>query len=634
MKTFLFCISITVLLFFFNSHAVAGEEPGAQNPLIQYNGNNSFDPNDVSGINPIRQKSVQQIQLEEQIRNLKNTDNESVRAQLSELNKQLGIISGNFETKPAGYNSGGIEPSRDIPFTYDNPIGNVRLYNNSTNFIKGLATYTEQRGANIGRIWVVYAFSANTSSPDSLRIVYSTNNGLTWVPYANAWLGGTSKINYDEIDAEIIENTTGDKYLWIVFGYRATGGTGRWQSGGLIMNISTFAGNFFTLAWPGDDAAKRYYRPRIVSDNAYWPSLAYTYIVCSFDSLNATNVRINTQKYARCTNPYTTTPTIAYQGQKFWWFQSGTAQNLIRDLHSDIAYFRNGANDSVIVSFSNVPDSTKIFFAKADISGNPPTGSVGAGGSIGGSQPNDRKQFARLSSNGFDNGSVVCVFRQFSGNNWNVKYFRTNNYGNFTTIAGQSILWGSSANTNYQPDIVGVRNANNHRFTFNTISTTDSVHHVNVTTAGGTHHIFNMNGTSLVSGVQGSKPAIRLVSGDTCMSIYAATGPYNVWAAYGCTGPITNISNNFIPVSYSLEQNYPNPFNPSTNIMYSISNSGLTRLVVYDILGKEISILVNEVKEPGSYLITFDATNVSSGVYFYKLSSGDFTQTRSMLILK
>jgi hypothetical protein len=89
-----------------------------------------------------------------------------------------------------------------------------------------------------------------------------------------------------------------------------------------------------------------------------------------------------------------------------------------------------------------------------------------------------------------------------------------------------------------------------------------------------------------------------------------------------------------IPKEYKLEQNYPNPFNPGTKINYSIPKAGLITLKVYDMLGKEVSTLVNENKNAGNYTIVFNGGNLSSGIYFYKLSSGDFTQTKKMLLIK
>jgi len=96
-----------------------------------------------------------------------------------------------------------------------------------------------------------------------------------------------------------------------------------------------------------------------------------------------------------------------------------------------------------------------------------------------------------------------------------------------------------------------------------------------------------------------------------------------------------------IPVNYNLYQNYPNPFNPSTTIKFDVPYSSLSfgeglrvRLTIYDVLGKEIAVLVNEGLKPGSYQVKWNASGYSSGVYYYKLVSGDFSQTRKMVLIK
>jgi hypothetical protein len=101
----------------------------------------------------------------------------------------------------------------------------------------------------------------------------------------------------------------------------------------------------------------------------------------------------------------------------------------------------------------------------------------------------------------------------------------------------------------------------------------------------------------------------------------------------GNTIGIKNISSE-IPSSYSLQQNYPNPFNPATNIKFAIPKNEFVKITVFDMLGKEIETLVNEQLAPGTYETNWNASNYPSGVYFYKLSAGDFSETKKMLLLK
>ena len=89
-----------------------------------------------------------------------------------------------------------------------------------------------------------------------------------------------------------------------------------------------------------------------------------------------------------------------------------------------------------------------------------------------------------------------------------------------------------------------------------------------------------------------------------------------------------------VPATFSLEQNYPNPFNPETKIRVRIAAAGQVRLAVYDVTGREVAVLMNERREAGVYDVAFNASSLVSGVYLYRLSAGDFTAARKMVVLK
>lgn len=86
--------------------------------------------------------------------------------------------------------------------------------------------------------------------------------------------------------------------------------------------------------------------------------------------------------------------------------------------------------------------------------------------------------------------------------------------------------------------------------------------------------------------------------------------------------------------TFRLEQNYPNPFNPSTRIAFAVQGSGFTTLKVFDMLGREVATLVNENVQAGNHERTFDAAGLASGVYFYRIDAGSFSQTRKLLLLR
>ncbi|MBP9120452.1 MAG: T9SS type A sorting domain-containing protein [Ignavibacterium sp.] len=114
--------------------------------------------------------------------------------------------------------------------------------------------------------------------------------------------------------------------------------------------------------------------------------------------------------------------------------------------------------------------------------------------------------------------------------------------------------------------------------------------------------------------------------GDIAQNFYDSNFPVSV----------SQNDENLTPTEFSLSQNYPNPFNPNTSIKYAISSTQFVTLKVYDLLGREVAILVNEEKPAGVYNVQFTINNVqlSSGIYFYKLQVGDFIETKKMILLK
>jgi hypothetical protein len=101
-------------------------------------------------------------------------------------------------------------------------------------------------------------------------------------------------------------------------------------------------------------------------------------------------------------------------------------------------------------------------------------------------------------------------------------------------------------------------------------------------------------------------------------------------------GIITGVNNHQqgIPTEFSLSQNYPNPFNPITDIKYSIPKETNVKITIYDELGREVAVLVIEKQNAGNYNVEWDGTNYSSGLYFYKLEAGDFTDVKKMVLIK
>jgi hypothetical protein len=117
-------------------------------------------------------------------------------------------------------------------------------------------------------------------------------------------------------------------------------------------------------------------------------------------------------------------------------------------------------------------------------------------------------------------------------------------------------------------------------------------------------------------------------------SIFAGTAGGGLWMH--SISELVGVSeeNIGLPKQFTLSQNYPNPFNPTTIIQYSLATKQFVTLKVYNLLGKEITTLVNEERPEGQYSLNFNAGNIPSGVYFYTIRAGSFTETKKMLLLK
>jgi hypothetical protein len=144
---------------------------------------------------------------------------------------------------------------------------------------------------------------------------------------------------------------------------------------------------------------------------------------------------------------------------------------------------------------------------------------------------------------------------------------------------------------------------------------------------------------------------VNFANGDTIVSVFnnAQVQNFNIsvngmptsisfdpgnWILKNVNSVVTGLENEMNPNSFSLEQNYPNPFNPSTTIKFNLGKAGFTTLKLYNVIGKEVANIVNDQLEAGAHEVTFNANDLPTGTYFYKLTSGNYTETRKMMLLK
>ncbi|MCX6160768.1 MAG: T9SS type A sorting domain-containing protein [Ignavibacteriae bacterium] len=138
---------------------------------------------------------------------------------------------------------------------------------------------------------------------------------------------------------------------------------------------------------------------------------------------------------------------------------------------------------------------------------------------------------------------------------------------------------------------------------------------------------------------------IRMIELPGFRRVWSSGGcPFTPWAVFDARIPnfgidvetITNTTGSEIniPASYKLEQNYPNPFNPVTKINFALPKAGFVSLKVYDMLGREVAVLVSENRIAGSHTVSFDASALQSGVFFYRLETNGFVDTKKMMVIK
>lgn len=144
----------------------------------------------------------------------------------------------------------------------------------------------------------------------------------------------------------------------------------------------------------------------------------------------------------------------------------------------------------------------------------------------------------------------------------------------------------------------------------------------------------NMPGSPFICSI--SNDGTNLIAGGKAVHARTMGSGGTYYNIFVDTAEIVNVGNinQNVPKEYNLEQNYPNPFNPTTIINYSIPKSGLVTLKVYDVIGKEIASVVNEFKNAGNYEVQFNGENLTGGVYFYRITVNNFTDTKKLILIK
>jgi len=481
-----------------------------------------------------------------------------------------------------------------------------------------------------GRIWVATTHF-NSSDTDTLRIFYSDDGGLSWTYLTGYMYAGDVDFRTDDLDIEVLNNGS-DWYIYVSGSYNFSGAA--W---GFVARYKADGTGFFHVNLPKSTGTDQYWT-RIVSDYPKWSSAAYVYIVATMDSaIDATTRRLNTRAFV-IQDPYADPPTVIDRNNNptqtsYWWHSSSSP--IDATLKTDVAYFDSLSSGDIIVTcaiFGPGPIDNNIYMTYSDNY----MATVPYVADVFDLTYSSRRPI--MSFSGGNDQLSGCITTTWNWNNTSdsdPRYIVTND-GGATWMQGYI---EATTDTTVKTDVIGLRGVDGH-FKFAWINR-DAPNPEFLYRTGYLNGslvqtpIVEMYGAGIFPDeVYGGRAGYRITSSDSCFAVFEGPNGVTAYGVSGCTPPVTSVENDEIPVSYSLSQNYPNPFNPSTSISFEIPQSGFVKLVVYDMLGKEVATLLNEEKTAGAYEVNFNVRNLASGIYFYTINAGNFTSTKKMILMK
>ena len=523
--------------------------------------------NSIINRSPLNKFSDKEKNIQDQIEKLKQPGNSKADGdKMVQLQKEIEKTNGSTITQIQSNDFGKLIPAdRSNPQLTDNLDISYLMYGDG-NYVAGLAAQVEQTGATAGKIWVaVGEYNGDTgifALPDSIKIFYSVNNGISYNLYATIAFSGHNKIDFDNMDMEIIENTTGQKYLHIVFGYFTDGGYGQSLIGYTIVAAPSLSYAGTTFFPPGYNANSKYTKARITSDNVRYPGNPWVTIVITQDSLAGQDHYFMT-KMCRVLSPFSVSPAITYLSNSIYSVAPGYNDYVF----TDVANFHNGS-DSLIFVLSSYPGyENGLYFYKAF--SNSVVYPVPKGSYI---PTGDNLENARIASNGGTNQK--SMFITYSDN-----YFNTGDFDQWYLYTIDANNWDvasldyTSFNNSKNGDVIGRRNADgSFSVAFKNIygnMENASMYSFKNLFATAYNHAFN---TDYANSSASPKPLFRYVNNDSCLNIWSyfysvsSTGGCSVSNLYvraaleGYYDQNTDEQNVFAPVHILLAESSP-PYN-------------------------------------------------------------------------
>ncbi|MBX7046273.1 MAG: T9SS type A sorting domain-containing protein [Ignavibacteria bacterium] len=565
--------------------------------------------------------SEQIQQLVNKIKNARNTgDTEAVHLYQNQLNELTGAVK--LNTPNINVTTSGAAEQDNLSVTTLNTNHNVTAAAIGTNRLNG-------------DLYAVYARYVATG--DEIFLYRSTNNGISWnyVTFFSMTILPNFHFRNNELDMEVVARSD-SAFIWVTAGADydtySSAFAFKFRQDGQSLSIKQ-------LNFPTTNLKYRF--PRIASDNAKYSASPYVYIMYSLDSITGSTKFIKS-KFLLVDNPYSLVPNFIEKSNAPMGAYTYYTPAVVPDsafMQNDICFANMPGDSDVVIQTTLLRGAaaflpTALYFSTTTSFGTIIKSSY---------QLADTKylESPRIASSGYlSNKVMVAVRRLFSSGDWDPYYYLSQN---FNTVNGNFAYSGYvslSTDTTLSID-VAARPHSYDQFLFayaNKRGTGNAIPLARPFNSQGPAGLeYNAAPTgSFCSSTNGIPVAgFRFVNNDSCLIGWGNSSGLGYTVTGGCSGTMTGVSGNpGITDGYSLSQNYPNPFNPSTRIAFSIKNSSFVRLTVYNILGGEERTLVSSHMNEGQHEVEFNAYGMASGIYYYKLEAGGFSDVKKMILVK
>ena len=561
--------------------------------------------NSPLSITPEINYSQEENEITGQMLQLKRPDNNSQDGgRIFELQKMLEASNGSTVTKQETVPFGNVIPPQN---NTDN-ISSGNIFNVDYNV--AIATQVEQRGTGSGKIWVAVGLgildTGVAATPDTVALYYSVDGGVSFTEYVKIAFSPANKMGFDDLDMEIIENTSGTKYIYLVFGYYTNGYLGARKIGYLVVTAPTLAVFGSTFVFPGQTASSKFFNARITSDNTRYASNPYVTITAMQDSVSGGNDYIMT-KMIRILNPYALNPALTYFSHNIY---SAAPGFIDYNVMVDIANYHNG-NDSIIFVLSGYPGYLdKIYFYKAFSNSAVYPATNGFINPTG-----DNLEYARIAANGgTDQKKLFITYSDdyLNSGDFDQWYLSTDDANNWSS----GILEYSSFYNSKFGDVTGRRGADG-SFSVAFKNNLNSLSNVTTYNLNGNFNVesfIHCANTNYANSIANPKPSFRYVNGDSCMNFW--TDYFNINHTTGCSAinfylKVTNDGyyddvTNTVPVLYYM------------NVILADQNPPYNHIDTAFIF-PEPSLLLNEIA----------FKNAPDGDYYFILKSANTLETWS-----